>query len=90
MLKAHFSAILGVSCLLVNNNQNYMEMKNSSIQWKTWREKDRQKNEKGRRSSKGYARKPSITTTGQITIRNITAIMSKVNSKSLFKLPLHH
>ena len=58
MLKAYFSAILWFSSLLVNKSQNYMEMRDSSIQWKTWREKDSRENEKGRRSSVGYARKP--------------------------------
>ena len=58
MLKAYFSAILWFSSLLVNKSQNYIEMRDSSIQWKTWREKDSRENEKGRRSSVGYARKP--------------------------------
>ena len=58
MLKAYFSAILWFSSLLVNKSQDYMEMRDSSIQWKTWREKDSRENEKGRRSSVGYARKP--------------------------------
>ena len=36
-----FFVYLGISCLLVNNNQNYMETSNSSIRWKTWSEKGR-------------------------------------------------
>ena len=48
------------------------------------------KNENGIRFSVGYARKPSITTTGQITIKNITVIMSWVNGQFLFTLPVRH
>ena len=40
-VRAHFSAIVGVSYLLVNSNQNYMEKRNSSIRCKKWREEDR-------------------------------------------------
>ena len=70
-LKAYFFAILVLSYLLVNSNQNYMEMRNCSIRRKTWTEKNRKKNEKGIRSSVDYAKKPSTTTIGQIKIRNI-------------------
>ena len=88
-LKAYFFAILVLSYLLVNSNQNYMEMRNCSIRRKTWTEKNRKKNEKGIRSSVDYAKKPSTTTIGQIKIRNITAIMSRVNDQFLFTLPLN-
>ena len=84
-LKAYFFAILVLSYLLVNSNQNYMEMRNCSIRRKTWTEKNR----KGIRSSVDYAKKPSTTTIGQIKIRNITAIMSRVNDQFLFTLPLN-
>ena len=47
-------------------------------------------NEKGIRSSVGYTRKILIKTTGQITIKNITAIMARVNSQFLFTLPVRH
>ena len=40
---AHFSTILGVSCLLVNKSQNYKVTRKAIIKWKTWRAKDRQK-----------------------------------------------
>ena len=53
-------------------------------------EKDRKKNKKGTRSSVGYVKKSLITTTGQITIRNIIGTMSRVNGQFLFTLPVHH
>ena len=48
------------------------------------------KNEKDIRSSVGYTRKILIKTTGQITIKNITAIMARVNGQFLFTLPVRH
>ena len=47
-------------------------------------------NEKGIRSSVGYTRKILIKTTGQITIKNITAILARVNGQFLFTLPVRH
>ena len=51
-----FSAILGFSCL-VNNTRNYMETRSSSIRWKTWREKDRQKKQKRYKVQCGLCKK---------------------------------
>ena len=42
------------------------------------------------RSSVGYVRKPQINTTGQITIRNITTIKSRVNGQLFFTLLVRH
>ena len=42
------------------------------------------------RSSVGYVRKPQIKTTGQITIRNITTIKSRVNGQLFFTLLVRH
>lgn len=43
---------------------------------------------KGVRSSVGYVMKLSITTTGQIAVRSITEIMSRVNDQFLLTLML--
>ena len=45
---------------------------------------------KGTRSSVGYARKPPIKATGQITTRNITTIKSRVNDQFFSTLPVPH
>ena len=72
-IESIFSVIIRDSCLLLSNNKNNMKTRNNRIQWKSLR------------SSVIMQENLSIKTTGQVIIRNITTIMSRVKNQFLLK-----
>ena len=89
-LKAHFSAIPGFFAFVSKQQSKLYGNEKQQHLMEDMEEEKNVKKVEDIRSSVGYVRKPQIKTTGQITIRNITTIKSRVNGQLFFTLLVRH